>query len=289
MFDQFEEILKQTDANVIRYCLYNNGEIASHERVSSYPCSNCYSISKNFTATAVGLAYDRGLLTLDDSVADIFKDELPDEYDDNLKRVKIRHLLTQTMGLETGCLFEGDRYTHGTGDFVKFALSRPLPNAPGEKFVYSNSTFYLLSRAVEKLSGLPLDLFLRKHLFSALNITSFAWERCPKGHAMGATGFYLPTADLLKLGILYCNGGVWEGERLLSEQWVGLATAKRPEYEGLPTALSFWFIDGGYMGSGAFGQTLLVYPERKLVFAAHSYDSKNNIGKLAQEFINLSF
>ncbi|HNX15115.1 MAG TPA: serine hydrolase [Oscillospiraceae bacterium] len=285
MFEKFEKILKQADANVIRYCLYNNGEITSHERVKSYSCSNCYSISKNFTATAIGLAFDRGLLTLDDPVIDLFKDELPDEYDNNLKHVKIRYLLTQTMGLEKGCLFEDDRYTHSTDDFVKVALSRPLPNTPGEKFVYSNSTFYLLSCIVEKLSGLPLDLFLRKHLLSKLGITTFAWERCPKGHVMGATGFYLSTADLLKLGILYCNNGVWDGEQLLSEKWVNLATTRRPEYEGLPTALSFWFIDGGFEGNGAYGQSLVVYPDCKLVFAAHSYDSKNNIGKLAQVFL----
>lgn len=286
MFKKFEEILMQANANVIRYCLYNNGVITSHERVSSYSCSNCYSISKNFTTTAVGLAFDMGLLTLDDNIIDFFKDELPEQYDENLKRVKIRHLLTQTMGLEAGCLFEGDRYTHGTDDFVKVALSRPLPNTPGEKFVYSNSTFYLLSYIVEKLSGMPLDLFLRKHLFSKIGITTFAWERCPKGHAMGATGLYLSTADMLKLGILYCNNGVWESEQLLSEKWINLATTKRSEYEGLPTALSFWFIDGGFEGNGANGQSLVVYPERKLVFAAHSYDSKNNISKLAQEYLN---
>jgi len=285
MFERLEEMLKQADANVFRYCMYRDGEITEHERIASYPCSNCYSISKNFTATAVGLAFDRGLLTLDDDVIDLLKDELPEQYDDNLKQVKVRHLLTQTMGLGEGCLFEKDRYTHGTDDFIKFALSRPLLNAPGTKFVYSNSTFYLLACIVEKLSGLPLDLFLRKYLFTKLGINEFTWERCPKGHVMGATGLYLSTADLLKLGILYCNHGVWEGEQLLSERWVELATTRRPEYEGLPTALSFWFIDGGFQGSGAYRQYLIVYPERKIVFAAHSFEMKADVGRLIQEYL----
>ncbi|HOP11505.1 MAG TPA: serine hydrolase [Oscillospiraceae bacterium] len=285
MFEQFEEMLTQSGANVFRYYMYRDGEITSHERLASYPCSNCYSISKNFTATAVGLAYDMGLLGLDDLVVDLFKEELPKQYDENLKRVRVWNLLTQTMGLEKGCLFEPDRYSHGTDDFIQVALSQPLPNAPGTKFTYSNSTFYLLACIVEKLSGMPLDLFIRKYLFSKLGINEFTWERCPKGHVMGATGLYLSTADLLKLGILYCNNGFWEGERLLSEKWVNLATAKRPEYEGLPTALSFWFIDGGFQGSGAYRQCLIVYPERKIVFAAHSFETKIDVGRLIQDYI----
>ena len=122
-FDLFDKEICEKGVNVIRYALYENGDISENEIVKSYPCSNCYSISKAFTATAIGLLYDMGKVGPDDYIVEILKDELPKKYDDNLKKVKIRHLLTHTTGFAEGCLFEGDRYTHGTDDFLSFALS----------------------------------------------------------------------------------------------------------------------------------------------------------------------
>lgn len=265
--------------------MYKNGKISEYERVASYPCSNCYSLAKNFTATAVGLAYDRGLLDIEDFVVDYFPNDLSAQADKNLSAVKIKHLLTQTMGLAEGSLFERDRYTHGTDDWVRFALSARLPFKPGEKFIYSSSTYYLLSCVVEKATGMTTDLFLQKNLFSKIGITQFAWERCPKGHTLGAGGLYLPTADLLKLGILYLHGGVWNGNRVLSENWVHMATTKRPEFAHIPTAFSFWLGENGaYQGRGAHGQFLSVYPSAELVFAVHSFEDKN-LGPLFERFL----
>ena len=283
MFEQLEDRLSKAGANVLRYVMYKDGELFSHERIASYPCSNCYSISKNFTATAIGLAYDRGLLNMDDPILKYFEKELPAKFDKNLPNVKIRDLLTQTMGLSVGSLFEADRYQHHTDDFIQVALSADLPFPPGDKFVYSNSTYYLLSCIVEKVSGMPMDMFLQKTLFRQLGITDYAWERCPKGHTMGATGLYLSTADMLKLGILYMNSGMWENERVLSEQWVRMATTKIAE--PIPTAFSFWIRDNGYVGLGAYGQCLIVWPDKKIVLAAHAFDGKSDIEAMLWDYL----
>ena len=189
------------------------------------------------------------------------------------------------MGLSQGSLFEGDRYTHGTDDFLRFALSASLPFTPGEKFVYSNSTFYLLSRIVEQVSGMPVDMFLQKHLFSKMDIHAFAWERCPQGHPMGATGLYLRTEDMLKLGVLYLHKGLFLGERILSEKWVKMATERAPEHGDLPTAYSFWFNELGYHGGGAHGQALIIWPQKKMVFAAHSFEPHADVVKIILEYL----
>ena len=207
-FDLMEKEIRENNINVIRWVMYENGEITERELVKSYPCSNCYSISKAFTATAIGLLYDMGKITPDDYIADILKDELPEKYDDNLKKVKIRHLLTHTTGFTEGCLFEGDRYSHNTDDFLDFTLTSSIAHEPGTVFVYSNASTYILSCAVEKISGMRMDFFLRKHLFSKIGITQYAWECCQMGHTMGATGLYLPTRDLLRFGILFLNNGM---------------------------------------------------------------------------------
>ncbi|MBN2853303.1 MAG: serine hydrolase [Clostridia bacterium] len=286
MIEKLAEVFKREGANVIRYAWYQNGIIKGHEMVSSYPCSNCYSISKNFTATAIGIAYDMNLLDVEDDIVKYFENEIPLKHDQNLYKVKIKHLLSQTMGIAAGNLFESDRYTHGTDDFISVALSSDIPYEPGKKMVYSNSTYYLLSCIIEKVSGMTMNLFLQKYLFSKTGINSYSWECCPKGHTMGATGLYLSTTDMLKLGILYMNKGIFEGNKILSEKWVDMATVKRAGDVDNPTAFSFWFNDeGGYRGSGAYGQLLLVYPSRKMVFAAHSFDSNHNIYQITSKFL----
>lgn len=285
MFERLEEKVSHSRAHILRYSLYRDGKIDSQERVATYPGSNCYSISKNVTATAVGIAYDRGLFSLEDPMVSFFPPELWENGDPRLQQVTIRHLLTQTMGIAQGFLFEKDRYTHGTDDFLAVALSAALPFAPGEKFVYSNSTFYLLARIVEQVSGMPMDLFVQQNLFSPMGINTFAWERCPKGHAMGATGLYLRTEDMLRLGMLYLHKGVFGGKRIFSEAWAQMATQTPPEGGGLPTAFSFWFNELGYHGSGAYGQALIVWPQKEIVLAAHSFEPTADVSKILLEYL----
>jgi len=280
--DFLEKEIRENDINVIRYCLYENGNISEKEIAKSYPCSNCYSISKAFTATAIGLLYDMGKITPDDYIADILKNELPEKYDNNLKKVKIRHLLTHTTGFAEGCLFEADRYTHGTDDFLGYVFSQPVPYEPGTVFVYSNSSTYLLSRIVEKISGIRMDLFLQTHLFSKIGITQYAWECCPMGHTMGATGLYMPTYDLLRFGILFLNKGIWENTRVISEKWVKMATSVQSEQNN--SGFGWWIEpDKCYSASGAWSQYLYIIPDRNIVFAEHAYES----GEKAAELDNI--
>lgn len=272
MFEQIRDDILKTGANVFRIALYDAGQWHEETLRPVCSCLNCYSLSKNFTATAVGIAQDMGLLSVEDPILRFFQDELPANYDKKLECVKIRHLLTQTMGCGAGYMFERDRYVHGSDDWAEYILSQPLEYEPGEKFIYSNSTFYLLSCIVHRVSGMTTDKFLREHLFRPMGIESFAWEACPKGEAFGASSLYLTTRDIAKLGVLYLNKGDYEGKRLLSQKWAEDAvqlhvnTGSRDGY-----GYSFWIGDGCYYGSGAFNQIILVLPERNIVFAAHAY------------------
>jgi CubicO group peptidase (beta-lactamase class C family) len=288
-FDLMEKEIRVNNINVIRWVLYENGEITERTLVKSYPCSNCYSISKAFTATAVGLLYDMGKITPDDYIADILKDELPGKYDDNLKKVKIRHLLTHTTGFAEGCLFEGDRYNHNTDDFFFFFLSSSICYELGTVFAYSNASTYILSCAVEKITGTRMDLFLRERLFSKIGITQYAWECCPTGHTMGATGLYLPTRDLLRLGILYLNNGLWENERVISEKWVEMATSVQSAQNN--SGYGFWVDKENkcYSAMGAFSQTLCIIPEKNIVFAEHAFESENGdtLEKISKKYLGL--
>lgn len=183
------------------------------------------------TSTGVGLAYDEGLLKLEDPIVKYLGNHVPEEADPKIREVTVRHLLTQTSGIGQGSLFEADRYL-GTGeDWIARVLGRAMPHQPGTVFTYDNGNYYMLSCIVEKVTELPLDRFLKTTLFRRMGIREFAWERCPLEHTMGATGCYMGLEDLNKIGRLYALGGSYEGRQLLSREWVEMGRRAVSQHE----------------------------------------------------------
>ncbi len=276
MIEKLMETLKRENINVFRLVLMRrDGACETADRLPTTPCHNCYSISKAVTATAIGMLQDAGRLFVDDSLERYFDLR---SYDRNAwRRVKIEHLLTHTMGIEKGSLFEADRYGIDSDDWVDWVLKQPLPYAPGEHYAYSNSTFYLLSVIVERVAGCTLLDFIRRNLFTPMGIRCYAWETCPLGHTMGATGLYLSTEDLARFCRLYLNGGVWEGKRLLSREWCEWVHAG-PEgsYRGGFTVGK----DGRFSVGGAYHQFGIIAPDKGVVLAGHSFVN-NDDGKYA--------
>ena len=227
-------------------------------------CQNSYSVAKAFTTTAIGMLWDAGLLDTNDKITDIFKDELPDDMDENWQYMTVHHLLTHTCGFSGGYLDIDafDATTFGD-DYLQYLFRTRLNYRPGEGYDYSDAAFYLLSRVVSKKTGCRMDDFLWERLFYPMGFKEMAWSRCPKGYPMGATGLYIYTEDMAKLGELYLRGGVYGGQRIISEAWVELVKTR---------AYEFHHIGGrAYGKGGAFGQFLLFMPAEDRVVAWHSY------------------
>ena len=290
MIQQLIEDIRSSGSNVFDLTLVRDGEWEHAVATPTAPCQNNFSLTKNFIATGIGLLQDMGRLSVEDPILQFFsKDERAAVTDPKMEQVKIRHLLSQTMGLEKGFLFEVDRFLHDTNDWLAYTLSQPLAYEPGTRFTYSNSTFYLLSCIIHRVSGLTADRFLLQNLFAPLNILDFAVAHCPKGEMQGGTGLYMTTDDIAKLGVLYLNKGLYDGRRVLSAQWVEEATRRQvpePDLRACGYALpsygySFWTNEVGFEGNGAYQQMMLVVPEKKLVLAAHAFaDAYDYIGLL---------
>ena len=266
------EELGKPDTHVFRFVYVQDGEWAEHDFQPVYQRLECFSVTKSFTATAVGLAQGEGFLSLDDPISRYFSEEWPADADEKLSRVTVRHLLTHTMGLESGFLFDSDRYQRPEKDWVKLSLSAPLAYEPGTHFTYSNSTIYLLSRIVRKATGRRMEEYLEEKLMKPLGIGEHAWEHDPDGETFGAAGLFLSAHDMAKFGLLYLNGGVYEGRRLLPEDWVREATRNQVGSLG-SYGYGFWILDGlGFAATGAFGQIILMMPEQNAVLAAHAFN-----------------
>lgn len=134
---------------------------------------------------------------------------------------------------------------------------------------------------VRRRSGETLKQYLTTRLFDKIGIDSdnFLMTTMPDGTEVGGGGFFATTEDNLRLMLLYHNGGVWEGERILSEEYVRLATTKQndtaSEELGNPPAkdnfvgygFQLWMCrhPGCYRADGAFGQYSIVYPKLDLI------------------------
>lgn len=274
MFNTIRDKLAASNDTYYRLGLWKDNQYHEHHYIRMSACSNLYSVSKMVTATAAGLAYDKGLLDADDRILDYLGDYKPSQASPHLGQVTIRHLLSQTSGISQGGLFESDRYTVEGDDWITRMLSREYPHEPGTAFVYDNGNYYLAACIVELVSGQSLDMFLKENLFHALGIQEYAWERCPRGHVMGATGLYMRIEDINKLGQVYLNRGIYNGQRVLSEKWIAMATTPHPNNSG--TAYGFCFTrgeDGDYFCPGAYNQLIYISEKYHAVVSVQGFNS----------------
>ena len=252
-----------------------DGNIRLERHVPANPCCNCYSVAKAFTVTAIGMLYDKGLVTPETKLADVLGDKLPADADPRWQEVTLHHLLRHEVGFGTSGLLDidcDDASAYGTRDYLSLVLSTTLATEPGTERKYTDAAFYLLSRIVERVSGTDLADLLRPLLMDIMDFKEFAWSVCPQGYAMGATGLYLRTEDMVKLGILYLNKGLWKDTRGVSEEWVDLV---------LENGYEFRAQGGGWYGKGGMnGQMLTFHKEKGIAVAWHSYDHRAKHDKL---------
>ena len=265
------DYIKEKGYNVYSIAIIENaGEAQSIQLKNVNACQDSYSVAKAFTMTAVGILFDRGLLKLDSKVVDLLGDECPENLDERWQKVTVKMILKHRVGLKDGSLDIDcfDSRTFGE-DYLDFWMHKEFLFEPDEDRLYSDGAYYLLARIVEKLAGENLSVFLWKNLFYKLGFREVAWSNCPKGHCMGATGLYIRSEDMVKLGEIYLEGGTYHGERIVSREWTELAL-------GEPFELSKCGIGNAYGKGGMHCQNLFVDPDKKRVVAYHSYDDVDN-------------
>ncbi|MCQ2474538.1 MAG: beta-lactamase family protein [Clostridia bacterium] len=260
--------LKEKDEHLIRVSEYKNGVIETVEFEETDYCRNVYSVAKTFAMTAIGILYDKGLIKVEDKVCDILSDELPERgMDERWRNATVENALTHKLGLPGGFLdIDCNKSSVFTENYLDYMFRYPLKCDPGTEYCYSDGAFYLISCIVEKITGICLDTFLWKELFLKLDFQEVAWSHCPKGHAMGATGLYIHSSDMVKLGALYLNNGVYNGDRILSEEWCRLAVEKHYALDWDDESHTV------YQKGGMHGQSLMVIPGSKRAVAVQSFN-----------------
>lgn len=274
LLDRVVQEAKKGQGTYYKITLVEKGEAGTALVTPANGAQNCYSIAKAFTVTAIGMLVDGKLLSVDEKVCDILRDKLPTDIAPKWEQMTVHHLLKHSAGFPVGYLdIDAKDHTAIAGnDYLGYLLNTKLRYTPGRESRYSDAAYYLLSRIFTEKSGEKMDDYLLKHLFYPMEFREMAWSKCPMGYPMGATGLYLYTEDLAKLGVLYLNRGVYGGKRLISEEWVD--TVLREGYEFERTS------GGGYGKGGMNGQMLVFYPDRDRVAAYHSFGGEDLVSYL---------
>jgi CubicO group peptidase (beta-lactamase class C family) len=274
--------LDTTVREIHSFMLLRHGQVVAEGFWAPYSGDDIqvlYSGSKSFNSTAVGMLVDDGKLSVDDLVLSKFPDLAPAQPDPNMAKMTIKNLLTMATG-HTADTIDGMRQAAG-GEWAKAFLATTVPNAPGTNFLYNSGAAYMLSAIVQRTSGQSVDEFLTPRLFEPLGIQRHLWGKSPEGINMGDGGLSVRTEDFAKLGLLYLQGGQWNGQQLVSQQWVTDATSKEISNGNNDGNWSygygyqFWRSPIGFRADGSLGQYSFVMPDQDIVLAITSGTSNS--------------
>jgi CubicO group peptidase (beta-lactamase class C family) len=228
---------------------------------------NLYSVSKGFTAVALGLAEAEGRLTLQDRLLDHFP-ELRPVAADGFETVTLLHLVTMTSG--SSHLWFADQPIL-VPDLLAEIVAAPMVAEPGARFTYTGSGPYAISRVIARATGATLRDFLLPRLFGPLDLPHPPWHACPLGYPLGESDLFLRTGELARFALLLLREGRWVDDRqLVPAQFVRRMSTDTVDCSTGPArdsgepddrryGLGVWpQRDGRYQLHGRYGQFVII-------------------------------
>ena len=178
-----------------------------------------FSACKSITSLAIGMLIDDGLLTLEDRVSNIFGERI-----NVIDKIRAYDLTVyDLLTMQTGVVFN-EAESFASTNWIKSYFSSATNAKPGTEFAYNSLNTYILGAIVYKKTGKHISDYLKERLFEPLGITDTAWEKCPMGLEKGGWGLYIRPEDMAKIGALVLGGGVWNGKRIISREYIDQAT-----------------------------------------------------------------
>jgi CubicO group peptidase (beta-lactamase class C family) len=241
---------------------------------------NDQSLTKSVTALLIGIAIDKGYIkSVDEKVADFFP-ELKTDTDKRKQDITIRQVMNQASGfyhegVNVGALLN-------IPDPSGYVIKAPLVSEPGKVFRYNNAATHLLSAIITKSTGMDTRAFAKKFLFDPLGITHFDWKKMNDGYydGCGLLSIRLRSLDMLKLGNLVLNKGVYHHRQIVPAKWIASIINPEVTYKtpwGLDNSLyGLCWYHADYQGTkityalGWGGQFMFIIPSLKAVIMTNS-------------------
>lgn len=247
--------------------LYREGQVAAK--------INTHSVRKSVVAILYGIAVERGLISLDQTLEEIGFDDTGSPLTEIERQATIRDLMTARSGI----------YIEASGQ--NWDRPQRYSAQPGEEFFYNNWGFNALGEILEQKTGQPLGALIDEWLGTPLDLQHFSPADVDydsvEGSSMRQYVIYMSADDLMRIGLLVANGGEFQGERIVSQDWITEMTAMHSSAETDPPEMfNNGFFDGyGYLwwgkqqagsmliaADGWGGQILVIDPQRDIVIVS---------------------
>jgi CubicO group peptidase (beta-lactamase class C family) len=287
------KIINSDYSNITGIIVQKNGIKLYENYFNGYNAGNAihvYSVTKSIFSTLFGIAVDRGYIdSVDRKVLDFFPDYTVETGEKTIQSITIKNLLTMTAP-----------YKYKTEPYEKFFMSQnPIQDAldllggDGDVGEFNYAAIggpHILSGILVKATRQSVLDFAVENLFSPLGINvphnvvlrnkeehfavmndknSLGWVADSQGVNTASWGLFLTTDDMVKIGQLYLNGGVWNGKPIVSAGWVADSTREHSrcvQWGNLAYGYLWWIIDGdSYAAMGDGGNVIYVNTKKKMV------------------------
>ena len=255
-----------------------------------------FSVTKSIVSILFGIALDKGYLdSIDRKVLEFFPEYTVKRGEKTIQHITIRDMLTMTAPYK----YKSNPYTKyfTSPDWVKFSLD--VLGGKGQIGAFRYAPLIgpdILTGILSKVTGQSVLDFAKENLFTPLgivveqNITFHnkeeqmafykatdisVWVADPKGINTGGWGLTLSPMDMAKIGELIRNGGVYDGMRIVSEEWVRESTSEQSRWaeRNLPYGYLWWVLEQehGCAAMGDGGNIIYINPDRNMVIAIASH------------------
>ena len=261
-FEAFAADVQAYGWNVHGAELYEDGVLTGSfgDTESKFPV---YSATKSVLSIAAGMAWDRERISFEKSVLDylpgVYVSAMRPEQTAAYRSITLHRLMTMSV--------EGYPFRPEGENYLKFCLDWPVQHPEKRVFHYSNIPACLAGIALSEALEEDVWAFLERELLAPLEIRDARYARCPEGFFYGASGMDLSVHDLSRIGLLLYRGGMAGRERIVSRDYVNLATSPLQRNREGGYGYFFWKYRNGFSINGKWKQRCCVLPERKLVIS----------------------
>lgn len=307
-----QEKQKALDAKIKEECANTAGVIISRDGEICYEAyyNHChkdstlhiYSVTKSIVSILIGIAIDQGLIkSMDQKILEFFP-EINAKQDAVIQKITLHDLMT----MQVPYCFEEEPYEayFTSDDWVTFALENIGGTGGIGSFRYAAIIGPdILTGILVRVTGKSVLTFAQEQLFTPLGIDvkqpivfqsaeeQFAfntatdisgWVMAPNGVQSAGWGLTLRARDMMKLGELYQNEGVWHGQRIVSSEWIKQSTCEQSRWEELDLSYGYlwWLTKNGYAAMGDGGNVIYVNPKKRLVVSMLSLYQSDTVDRI---------
>ncbi len=237
---------------------------------------NSFSVAKSIVGILAGIAIRDGLISTEDPVGKY----IPEFSEGNNAKLKIRHLLTMSSGLNWdesyNSLFSKTTEAYYGTDLEHQVKKLKVVEEPGKIFRYMSCNTVLLSIVISKASGMTISDFASKNLWIPLGATQPAYWSLDhfEGIEKSYCCFYSTTRDFAKIGKLYLDSGKWNGTTIVPYDYMSKSVSpngcvdesgKVVDYYGYHWWLMNLNTHKIFYARGILGQYIIVIPDERII------------------------